>query len=506
MADDWTGAGDDAVMVSLRDVPLADAMDALWSLLSYRDAEWDWRRGGGGGAFTYGLARSGGARSLAARLREQLQRDVEAQAQELVAALDMPPDKLKEAAKDNFLLNTLLADGRVAPSMRAFASLPPETQMSMLRDEKGVNLPVSELPPASQVAVHDLWDWQIKQLVKFPPPPGMYLPPVPQPTKISFSMSRSSEDIAPGLFIDVGYGSGAYFGGSSLDKAWRKRMTALWTLPGDRDSDPALTRLVAAPARGEREASARYHMAPRLCQVARAASLPIIARLPDDSHTNVSTDLPYGKPLQAFLSRITTEPDTPFRFYSKWRDGVLLLAYPGWVQDDTDDTRVPWPLVRRLRDAEAGGRFLSLTDLGCAAHLLNEKQLQRLAAWFPVMENVAIWDDFLDAYYRSPEFRSQVKSPQGSTQIGLAPAPMGVGALAQATPESLRLHLVEHDSTDRTAPAHEMMVSVTTVKGKSFAGQGFGYFADEYRASTRDNGPPDVQPVTGNVQPVTGAR
>lgn len=508
VADDWTGAGDDAVMVSLRDVPLADAMDALWSLLSYRDAEWDWRRGSKAGAFTYKLARADGARSLTAHLREQVQRDVEAQAQELIAALDMPPDQLKEAARNDFLLNSLLVDGRVAPSMRAFTSLPPEMQMSIVRGGQGLSLPVSQLSPTCQEAVHELWAWQVAQQAKFPPPPGIYIPPVPEPKRISIGMDRFSEDIAPGFSVDVGYGCGASFGGGFLNKAWRKKMVDLWTLPGDRDTDPAMGRPVVAPKSDALPISAEHPMASRLCRLSQAASLPIIARLPDGrdgrgQSTSADDALPYGKPVQTFLSRMTGD----FKFYAKWRDGVLLLTYPGWVQDDTEDARVPWPLVRRLRDAEAGGDgFLSLTDLGNAAHLLNKKQLHRLATWLPVMDNVAVWDDFLDAYYRSPEFPSQVKSPQGSTQIGLAPAPMGVGALAQATPESLRLHLVEHDSTDRTAPAHEMMVSVTTVKGKSFAGQGFGYFADEYRASTRDNGPPDVQPVTGNVQPVTGAR
>ncbi len=301
--------------------------------------------------------------------------------------------------------------------------------------------------------------------------------------------------IAPDLEIDIGRGSGGFFGGSFLDKTWRKKMGALWALPGDRDSDPALTRPTAVPKHDAPSVSTEHPLASRLCKLSEVASLPVIARLPDErgQSTSASDPLPFGQPVQAFLSRMTQG----FKFYAKWRDGVLLLTYPGWVQDDTEDTRVPWPLVRRLRDAEAGGDgFLSLTDLGNAAHLLNEKQLHRLAAWFPVMDNVAGWDDFLDAYYRLPEFRAQVRTPQGSTQIGLAPAPMGVGALAQATPDSLRLRLEEHDNRGRTPPAHEMTVTVITAKGKFLAGQGFGYVAREYQASTRDNEIPVPVSVT----------
>ena len=43
-ADDESAAGSDAVTVSLQDVPLVDALDALWSLFSYKHMERDWRR------------------------------------------------------------------------------------------------------------------------------------------------------------------------------------------------------------------------------------------------------------------------------------------------------------------------------------------------------------------------------------------------------------------------------------------------------------------------------
>ena len=65
-ADSLTGG--DSVAVSLRDVPLADAMNALWSLFSYRHAEWDWRRNairGESGRYAYTLARPDYARNRA---------------------------------------------------------------------------------------------------------------------------------------------------------------------------------------------------------------------------------------------------------------------------------------------------------------------------------------------------------------------------------------------------------------------------------------------------------
>lgn len=74
-------AGDDGVSVALHDVKVGDAMNALWSLVSYQKAEWDWTATGEGKSASYHLSRPPAARFLAARLQAQAQQDFEVQAQ-----------------------------------------------------------------------------------------------------------------------------------------------------------------------------------------------------------------------------------------------------------------------------------------------------------------------------------------------------------------------------------------------------------------------------------------
>lgn len=61
-------AGDDEVSVALHDVKVGDAMNALWSLVSYQKATWDWTATGEGKSASYRLNRP-----PAARLQAQAQ-------------------------------------------------------------------------------------------------------------------------------------------------------------------------------------------------------------------------------------------------------------------------------------------------------------------------------------------------------------------------------------------------------------------------------------------------
>ncbi|HLJ53862.1 MAG TPA: hypothetical protein VKT77_02430 [Chthonomonadaceae bacterium] len=57
------------LVVALKDVHLADAMNALWSLLSFPTAPWRWEAKGASGHYTYTLSATFAARQLPARLR-----------------------------------------------------------------------------------------------------------------------------------------------------------------------------------------------------------------------------------------------------------------------------------------------------------------------------------------------------------------------------------------------------------------------------------------------------
>ena len=488
-ADDWSTVGSDSVTVSLRDVPLSDAMNALWSLFSYKHAEWDWRRRpvkGETDKYTYTLTRPDYARFLAEHLQEQVQTDFEGQAQELFDALNMPPDQLKEAAKLDPLLSGLLTDGRVRSGMEILASLPPETLQNILQNHQSLSVPVSELSPEAQKSLNAAWDWEDARGVGQHLPDGNFVP-MPRSDHISINVGDSPGLVAPALYIDSGRGSGEYFGGAFIQGIWQKKINAQWIQPGDDSDNTASTRALAAfkqtPAADTTHALANY-----LLRFSDAAQVPLIARIPQtlDAGTNLSTlsQVPVTKTVSTFLAQSQQEPLT---LAHKWRGGVLLLTCQNWFIGQSEGSRLPWAEVKRLRDAEAAGDgFLSLNDMAHAANVLNDAQMTALGEWFPVMTNVAEWHDFLAFYDKTPEYRPHVLSAKGDDyQLpeSLVNAQLNIDAL-RVTHPNLRLQIQQKQDTAHKPPTHEIFFVVRDDDGvHPINGRGFEWGAHEYQKS-----------------------
>jgi len=442
-ANDRTEAGDTEVTVALHQAPLADAMNALWSLVSYRQAEWEWRRQGDAKNYRYELARSGAARSLSARLREQLQKEFEGQADTLISALKMTPEELAQAAKRDRLLGSLIDDDRVRPGMSIFAALPPDLRSAVLKGGQTLEIPV------------------------------------PEPQKLFISTLHLSGEIAPCLLIDTGFGSINYVGGGYMEGGWREKLAALWMLPGDDLDDPQSAKQAPAP-RPPAAPDARRPLHSRLLQMAEAAPFSFIARLPDEG--SAGDDLPPHQSLKAYLSRLQETKHVQ----SKWRHGILLLTTPALLIEDADNPPAPWPLVKRLRDAEApGDGFLPLAELAHAAHQLSRPQLRRLAAYFPVMDSIAQWQDLFALYDESVSLRPYVKSPAGSTRgdvLETVASNLGLSQTQLNQPGvRTRTRLVEKQHPERKPPTHEITVEVVTDKGDVLAAQGLTYPAHQFQ-------------------------
>lgn len=495
-ADAWSTAGSDSVAVSLRDVPLADAMDALWSLFSYRHMEWDWRRStvkGAGGKYAYNLARPDYARFQAERLKEQVQAGFEAQAKELLDALDMPPDQLKQAAEHDFLLHSLLVDGRVGPGMRVLASLPPETLLNLLRNHQSLSISVSELSPEAQKALRQAWDWEVAAAAKQGFPKSALLP---EATHIGISVDFRPDLMVPALYIEAGRGGGQYFGGAWMEDAWRKKMNAGWMQSGEATTDPATTRTLAISKPPPSAADQPHALADYLLQFSDAAHVSLIARIPHpldvSADVGMVAQIPMTKTVGAFLEAVH---GTSFNLQHKWRGGVLLVTCQNWFVDESEDARLPWTVVQRLRDAEAASDgFLSLNDLAHAAAVLNVAQMRRMGEWFPVMNNAVDWHDFLAFYDKTPEYRPRVLSAKGDDfqyPESLVNPQLGINAL-RVTHPNLRLQVREMQNRDRKPPTHEIMFIVRDDDGAhGLNGKGFGYAAHEYQTSLKvDEGTP----------------
>lgn len=502
-ADEWSTVGSDSVTVSLHDVPLSDAMNAVWSLFSYQHAEWDWRRfpiKGDANKYAYTLARPNYARFLAERLQEQVQTDFEAQAQELFDALNMPMDQLKEAAKNNLLLSGLLDDGRVRPGMEILASLPPETLQNLLRNHQGIEIPVSSLSPEAQKALKTSWDWEDSIGVGHHYPNGTYVPE-PRLDHISINIDTSPGDVAPTVYISSGRGSGGYFGGAYMQEAWQK-MNAQWMLPGDGADSPASARALAASKKSAPTDDTRHRLADYLLKLSDAAQMPLMARLPNSMDTLSSSGIPSQVPSNSTLTASLAQAQESLQIDHKWRGSVLLMTCQSWFVGQSEDARLPWTEIKRLRDAEAAGDgFLTLDNIAHAANVLNDAQMTALGEWFPVMSQAAEWHDFLAFYDKTPEYHPHVLSAKGDDwqyPESLVNSQLGIDAL-RVTHPNRRLQIQQKQDTVNKPPAHGIVFVVRDDAGAHpINARTFFWTAHQYQASLQVSEKADaVVPATG---------
>jgi hypothetical protein len=412
------GAADAQLSVFLRDVPLADALDALWSLLSYRDAGWHWEREGEKGGFAYRLIRPLAAQQLAARLEQQLQANFEDEAAIKQAYLGLTPEQLAEKARQDPKARTLVEFPRTREGLRTFSeTLSPEMQQRVLRRQDVITIPVNQLSEQGRAFVKMVWSegehFQIN-------PVDGSRTPTPEPDSITFFTEQSNGMITPVLAIDIpGAGAHGYLGGRPLEMAYLRKLDDLWMLPGDKSKDPQTGKPIPAP--GKQTAPEEIHSLPqRFQQVAEAVPLSLMARLPGRTRLSGGLDpgAPYRQTVEAFLQRLN---QGLLLIQSKWRNGTLLLTYPSWFHEEA--LTVPWALVKKLRQAEkAGGGLLSLDDLAQTAAQLDVPRLQRLAEEFPVMNNVAYQRDLFALMALSPGVASRLRSKQGVPLAEIQPA------------------------------------------------------------------------------------
>ena len=497
-ADEENGAADVQVTVSLRRVPLADAMDALWSLVSYQDAGWDWERTGKADSYRYSLTQPDAARLLPATLQKQIHKEFEGETDRLLAGLKMTPDQLKEAAKGDRLLASL-ADGkddRVRPSMEIFAGLPLGIQQAILTEHQGMSVPVSALTASGQKFVHDKWLWTRDNGGMTKDTHGNLIP-VPEPTSISIGSEQHLGEIAPSLYLDIGFGCGDLAGGGWMEKEWEGKIGMMWINSGDAPEIPTAARQVPMPHNSQPDTPDTETFTSRLMQLSEAAPFSFLARLPD-AHTfnsSITRELPYNRSVQNYLVRLQDAS-----IAHKWRGGILLLAHPSWLMDPEAPADAPWSVARHLRDRETqGDGYLTLDDFAWAAERTTPAQMRALAAHSPAMEGAAGWHDLLALYDGSPSIRPSLLSQAGDDYAGsLHAAADGMnqdtekaqGLVADGTATHVRIAVLRHD--DWKPVVREVRVQLLSPTGRVVLEQGFLYGSHQWRSS--------VQAADGNGQ------
>lgn len=474
-ASERDGATDEQVFVCLVNTKLGDCLDALWSLLSYKDAEYYWARTGEAGRYQYKLGRSQGAQKLAGRLLDLTQELFEKQANILVSALNVTPNERKVIVQ-KMVHDLLAADGDEAKQLvkglteneniwaglSLFANvLSPEQQKQVLRGENIIRKEVSELPEKGRDFVKSNWE-ATKAYRKFS---DGHTEPVPIPTYVAFYARRQLQGtISPTMFIQLerigGYG---YLGGVPMEKAIRKKVGELWRLKGDLSDHALKHKIVQQPEKGGTLETEKSLFEMRLKQTANNTPVTIMARLPDDAR--VDPGLPFNQSIQAYLERLD---DYPPYFQNKWRHDVLLIDYPGWFQDDA--MKIPLAFVKRLRQSriEHNGYFYA-RDLAAAANFLQQDQLRRLAAEFPVLNQVADFREVWVTLSPNSQALNRLLTAQGlplteEMTASLKGNMFFKNIMEQAVFDKARIKIEEHP--DRNPASIEYTIGLVTNQGR----------------------------------------
>lgn len=450
------GASDVRVTAVLREVPLADVMDSLWSLVSYRNARWHWWRRGNSGSYDYVLMRPRNAQLLAARLRAAAQQEFENHADRMLAALDMTPAErqaLKAVDRSAGIIDTSRYN---RGGLTAFRELLTSEQRQQVLRGQPIKAPLSSAPDAVKQFTMSEWNLALpngrtRLDGKQPTTPA-------SPSYLAFSADRRPRrgNCAPTLFIFIeGIGGFSYLGGWQFQEQLRDELHAEWMNLGDQPKSEKGEKKLEAPSGEAASKSApdgwQPAVAERLRQVAAAAPLSFIARLDmEDRHDPGS---PGGRTVEEFLKRLR---EAPPHYQSKWRNDMLLITYPSWFITGTGATDAPFPVMQELRAAqELHQGLLPLELVAKTATALTEEQLLLLANEFPALRAGAYLRGIFLAMGKSPRALDRLRSPRGlplsTMREHLAQVPMPELQRALSGPGAVGLRMVEETTpVDRT--------------------------------------------------------
>lgn len=401
------GTADEKVSVFIRNVPLGNLMDGLYSLLSYRIGEWHWQRTGAKGNYRYRFLQTRQAQILAIRLGEKLQSGFEDHAAKMLSAIEKSPVELEAYLRQDPVAATLLNSDRLRAGLSVFAStLSPDVRLAVLRGQAEPLMQVSQLPPDAQRFVQ-----QVSRTANARErlPDGSFRP-LPDPTWVRFKLSKFARTVAPVMLIEIeGRGAYGYLGGPPLARAYLDSLEDLWMLPGDAREDSRTQARVSAPRDAKGGDGNDAPLVRRFAQLSAARPVSILARVASASSRDPGS--PYDQVMQEYLRKLR---DEPFSIHHKWRSGMLLLSDASWFKERIGNRVAPYQIVKTLRQSQiAGDGYLSLADLGMAASELSEAQLRSIADEFPEMEQVAYWRPVFRLYHQSKTNARQLESPRG---------------------------------------------------------------------------------------------
>jgi len=420
-----------AVFVALKDIPLADAMNSIWSLLSYSGAALRWQADGSEGGLRYALEMTSASRQFPLLLKAQIQRKFETHAATMMGLALMTPQERKTHVKEltsSWLLSSddtakdWIADEVEWSGLRTFAeSVPPADQLQVLRSQKRVDVQVRQLSAAGR----DFISSYMNRLKPSSTSPQGVTTPLPEPDQVGFvtGQAMGRETLTPSLYIYIHGRSVSFMGGFALELGIKDWIGQQWMLPGDTRDDSLEDSVLAKPlvgksepadAPGEGEVPANYQAVLGLKEMARSTPISCLALL-DESGT--VPRVAYGQTVKAYLAKATLNCS----LNKKWRGRVLLLSAPTRVIYDS--ANLPYRFIKNLTHSGVqGSNFLSLAEMAEMQSALTKGQLETNSRKYALLGAVQAYAPLLSYYSRDHDI-----ARTGGTALG----PELSGALRQ---------------------------------------------------------------------------
>ena len=380
------------IACDLNQAPLAEVMNALWSLLGSKDGLWEWKVDARQPQSRYLLRPTPDARLSADRLRRAMQRTFEAKADALMQMAFLSPEARKvgveryaaamgmeDPKSARAFLTACLDDENMWTSMRLFANqLSPNQRLRVLRGEM-VDVPLRSLSPEDRRAATKLQDADdpgraARERLQLQAPAetlrfqGTCYRNGAIPSSLSMMVGIGSEQQGWPLRGYLGLGTYGLSPGVFAD----------WILPGDLRTRDLETHPMIEPVAFRSEAV--WRRAPvqeqNFAQLAAANDVSFLAVVSEN--TRHDTPALLGKTPAQYFSDLWKMP----KMMHKWREGILLIHYPEWFYED--ETQVPFDIVKRLRvSLQNQDGLLSLDDVATPVMTLNAAQLSHLSEEFP---------------------------------------------------------------------------------------------------------------------------
>jgi hypothetical protein len=418
------GAADELVSIYADKVPLHEVMEALWSLLSYRQAEWKWVRSGSSDSYVYTLERPRPARELASKLRAMIQDEFEHDVRLLIQAAHAQPNErrtiIRRYVNESAGGDQNIADWLLQPSadsvwlgLRLFATLSSEMQNLIMRGETEQRLLIRDLPSNVQSMAKELQAATYKRVRRADGTP------VEPPTldAVYVRVKATSNPPTPSLWIDFGTGPGfSYAGGKTLQDRVKTKLKKMWMLEEDTDAAQGQDMAMKPPANEPLDTagpvasfppSGMLSFSKRIGQVARARSVCIIARPPADQVNDPGS--PYGRTLKEFLDRLDGKG-----VFAKRSGRILVLASTDWYSVAVTGAAIPWAAARKLGLEGDNKRVPTLLDVADFSTLgLSRQQADRVCEIHREYAAVRFWPALFLLIAKRPQHLEELVSPGG---------------------------------------------------------------------------------------------